>query len=92
MNKDDSIDMTEVVSQGQTAQQMQDKLTSAREQLGRPGVDRVVEADPLPEQGAPSAPSVTTQPRFSPGRPGEPVPEVPTQVEPVTVENIFEIP
>lgn len=83
--------MKEVVSQGQTVKELQDKLTTARQQLGKPGIDQVFDPDPLPAPTAVDVPNVTPQPSVAPVRTVAPAPETVTPTE--VVEPVFlEIP
>ena len=48
VNKDGTIDRTEVRSSGQTTEELVEKQAASRPQMGnRAGIDRVVEPDPI---------------------------------------------
>jgi hypothetical protein len=87
VNKDGSIDMVEVVSKGQTRDQMEDKLTAARQELGVPGNNTVVDPDPLPGMMVAPEPMSVPQPTVKP----EGLPEMMTRPQVIEPE-IFELP
>ena len=71
LNKDGTIDRTEVRSAGQTKKFLKDKLANARGAMGsRAGIDRVVEPDPpggpVPSAAEPMTPPDGVPPDFFP--------------------------